>query len=403
MELIPLFSIPGRIRLKEKTLKRNKNLVTEIENTLSEISFVSFVRANSKTGNILIIYDEKKMNQGLLIDLLNKQVNLKANQEFDNTTKKEEKMNQRSSQNHKQMKFRFVKLFMNEISLVKRVLIYSVFVAMLCYIKSLPVFMVGILFGEFSFLLFSVVYFYLNYTKEALEINQIYISKYLTIKKILKVRRILFHRNSVFNKNHYKGMSDIQIESGVALGKLKDPIKLETENLVKNLRKLGILDIEILKDAKDDSFIQYGTKRLGLANPSKKESLQDGEFELLILERNVKDFHSKSKMSNQRIITQISQIPRFPSVDIRCNNLCDISRMISYCRCNNEYLIRVQLVSVTTYVFTSMLLLFEHLQVGLFIWGYVLYLLGSIWYLRSKILKNYEEKLYGRQNKFRYA
>ena len=63
-------SIPGRLRISVNVLKKNEQMSYEISNLLVHFKGIISAYSNKKTGNILIIYNDKNIDAAQIIDII---------------------------------------------------------------------------------------------------------------------------------------------------------------------------------------------------------------------------------------------------------------------------------------------------------------------------------------------
>jgi copper chaperone CopZ len=62
--------VPGRLRIKTPLIKGKEDIVKHVEKFLGQVNGVRSVSANTVTGSIVLIYDGRKVNSQILLDLL---------------------------------------------------------------------------------------------------------------------------------------------------------------------------------------------------------------------------------------------------------------------------------------------------------------------------------------------
>jgi copper chaperone CopZ len=65
-----MHDVPGRLRVKTPLIKGKEGLAKHVENFLGQVNGVQSVLANTVTGSIVLIYDEKKVTSQILLDIL---------------------------------------------------------------------------------------------------------------------------------------------------------------------------------------------------------------------------------------------------------------------------------------------------------------------------------------------
>jgi hypothetical protein len=67
-----IHDVPGRLRIKTPIIKGKEDLARHVEKFLVQVNGVYSVSANTITGSIILIYDERKVNSQMLLDILQK-------------------------------------------------------------------------------------------------------------------------------------------------------------------------------------------------------------------------------------------------------------------------------------------------------------------------------------------
>ncbi|WP_297428279.1 hypothetical protein [Clostridium sp.] len=126
----------------------------------------------------------------------------------------------------------------------------------------------------FPGILFLTSYFSTKYTLIKAHYNNVYIKDSNSIKHIKNIKSILLHQNIVFNNDgleNLKSLNYFRIESFIATKKIKDPINADVRKLIKDLRSIGINNIDIISEYENSNLVLYANKSLGLYDNKKDQ------------------------------------------------------------------------------------------------------------------------------------
>ena len=63
-------SVPGRLRVKTPTVKRNRAAARHVEGLMKQLRGVSLTTANTITGSVLVVYNPKAISADLILNTL---------------------------------------------------------------------------------------------------------------------------------------------------------------------------------------------------------------------------------------------------------------------------------------------------------------------------------------------
>ncbi|OEU57395.1 MAG: hypothetical protein BAW33_07065 [Desulfobacterales bacterium C00003104] len=63
-------SVPGRLRVKTPTVKRNRAAARHVEGLMKQLRGVSLTTANTITGSVLVVYNPKAISTDLILNTL---------------------------------------------------------------------------------------------------------------------------------------------------------------------------------------------------------------------------------------------------------------------------------------------------------------------------------------------
>lgn len=386
MKIEKLSSIPGRMRLSIEGLKENSNLAMHIENVMKKLSNMQSISINIKTGNMLLIYKPYYIDEDMILNCIYK---LNIN---------ESKL---TSIRYERTKFSSEKLFKDEKSLSRRLLALSTAIASVLIFSSVPIYAISSLILGFPGIIYITSHFSLKYTLIEASFNNVYVKDTNTIRIVKNIKNIFIHSNLVFNNDKLEKLGSInhfRIESLISTGAVEDPINIDVRKLIKDLRDIGINNINIIPADEKKDLLLYANKSLGLYN------IQKNEYPEMIL-TNENDINSL-KTLDKKIILSLSSYKSFneESIHIDRHELYKIPWLIKTCMNNQEYLIRSHATAVSINVFGIMLAFMKYISLSESIILYFVNTLGNVLYLKHKTLHhNKEELLYGTETDFSNA
>jgi copper chaperone CopZ len=62
--------IPGRLRVRAESIKRNRKAATEVKELLSHIAGIASIEVNTVTGSVLLTYDTSRTTSEVIVDVL---------------------------------------------------------------------------------------------------------------------------------------------------------------------------------------------------------------------------------------------------------------------------------------------------------------------------------------------
>jgi hypothetical protein len=63
-------SVPGRLRVKTPTVKRNRAAARQVEGLMNQLRGINLTTANTTTGSVLVVYDPKAISTDLILNTL---------------------------------------------------------------------------------------------------------------------------------------------------------------------------------------------------------------------------------------------------------------------------------------------------------------------------------------------
>ena len=386
MKIEKLSSIPGRIRLSIEGLKGNSNLAMHIENIIEKLSNMQSISINIKTGNILLTYKPYYIDEDTILNFICK-FNIKAND--------------LTSITYERTKFSSEKLFKEEKSLSRRLLALSIAIASVLIFSSSPIYAISSLILGFPGIIYITSHLSLKYTLIEASFNNVYVKDTNAIRFVKNIKSIFIHSNLVFNNDKLEKLGSInhfRIESLISTGAVEDPINMDVRKLIRDLRNMGINNINIISEDEKKGILLYANKSLGLYN------IQKNEYPEMIItnENDIKAI----KAIDKKIILSLSSCKSFDeeSIHIDRHELYKIPWLIKTCINNQEYLTRSHVTAVSINVFGIMLAFMRYISLSESIILYFVNTLGNVLYLKHKILHhNKEELLYGTETDFSNA
>jgi hypothetical protein len=254
MKIEKLSSIPGRMRLSIEGLKENSNLAMHIENVMKKLSNMQSISINIKTGNMLLIYKPYYIDEDTILNYI-----YKLNINESNLT----------SITYERTKFSSEKLFKDEKSLSRRLLALSIAIASVLIFSSAPIYAVSSLILGFPGIIYVTSYFSLKYTLVEASFNNVYVKDTNSIRFVKNIKSIFIHSNLVFNNDKLEKLGSInhfRIESLISTGAVDDPINIDVRKLIRDLRDIGINNINIIPADEKKDLLLYANKSLGLYN-----------------------------------------------------------------------------------------------------------------------------------------
>ena len=228
-----------------------------------------------------------------------------------------------------------------------------------------------------------------------------YVKDTNAIRFVKNTKSIFIHSNLVFNNDKLEklgSMNHFRIESLISTGAVEDPINMDVRKLIRDLRDIGINNINIIPADEKKDLLLYANKSLGLYN------IQKNEYPQMIL-TNENDIKSL-KTLDKKIILSLSSYKSFneESIHIDRHKLYKIPWLIKTCINNQEYLTRSHATTVSINVFGIMLAFMKYISLSESIILYFVNTLGNVLYLKHKTLHhNKEELLYGTETDFSNA
>jgi len=386
MKIETLSSIPGRIRLGIECLKGNSNLALYIENIIENLSNIQLISINIKTGNILLTYKPYEIDEDKILNFICK-FNIKAND--------------LTSITYGRTKLSSEKLFKEETYLSRRLLALSTAIASVLFFSSSPIYAIASLILGFPGIIHITSHLSLKYTLIEASFNNVYVKDTNTVSLVKNIKGIFIHSNLVFNNDNLeklKSINHIKIESLISTGVIEDPINIDVRKLIRDLRNIGINNINIISDYEEKDFLLYANKSLGLYN------IQNNEYPEMII-ANENDIKVIKNIDN-KIILSLSSCKSFDkeSIHIDHHELYKIPWLIKTCINNQEYLARSHVTAVSINVFGIMLTFMRYISLKGSILVYFVNTLGNVLYLKHKILHhNKKELLHGTKTEFSNA
>lgn len=382
MKVENLSSIPGRIRLGIEDLKGNSNLALHIETMLEKLPNIQSIHINQKTGNILLTYKPYYMDEDTILNFIRRSSIPK---------------NKFISITYEKTRFSSKELFKEEKSLSRRLLALSIVTASILFFTSSPIYAISSLILGFPGVIYLTSYLSLKYTLSKASLNNVYVKDTNTIKLIQNIKSVLIHPHVVFNHDKLEAFISInhfRIESLISTGAAEDPISITVRNLIRDLRYIGINNINIISEDEKKDILLYANKSLGLCDIQKNKRPEM----IIINETGI----GAIKAIDNRIILSISSCKELhsESIHIICHEPYKIPWLMRICINNQEYLTRSQATAVSINVFGVMLAFMNYITLsGAFIL-YFINTLGNILYLKHKILHYNKELSYGKQTEF---
>ena len=386
MKIETLSSIPGRIRLGIECLKGNSNLALYIENIIEKLSNIQLISINIKTGNILLTYKPYEIDEDKILNFICK-FNIKAND--------------LTSITYGRTKLSSEKLFKEETYLSRRLLALSTAIASVLFFSSSPIYAIASLILGFPGIIHITSHLSLKYTLIEASFNNVYVKDTNTVSLVKNIKGIFIHSNLVFNNDKLEKLGSInhfRIESLISTGAVDDPINIDVRKLIRDLRDIGINNINIIPADEKKDLLLYANKSLGLYN------IQKNEYPEMIItnENDIKPL----KTLDKKIILSLSSYKSFneESIHIDRHELYKIPWLIKTCMNNQEYLTRSHATAVSINVFGIMLAFMKYISLSESIILYFVNTLGNVLYLKHKTLHhNKEELLYGTETNFSNA
>ncbi|GEM_PF-6797669 len=372
-----LFSVPGRIRLQAEGLKLNNNLADFLEGYLYHLEEIISVKASMKTGNIVITYNSSVINENAILSYI-------RTIHYRNL---EDSGVQPRSQGF---------LLTEEKSLIKRFSLVSVTASLLASLISLKRAAAVLVIG-FPAMIPVITYYSLNNTLLYLKKRDgIIINNIKAVRLTQNIKRILFHPDIIFMEKTPESMnymSGIQIESMIANGELRDPVKTEMRELVKNLRRAGYNSLYVFDERKKDGRLEYARISLGISPVPKKK-----RYNTVIIPQGVK--YTKPDVLTIVTGTNHNSGGGIRDNNIYCKDLSEIPLLVRNCFRSHEYLIKSQTAALSVAAFGIMLAFTGYMAIFTSLLFYCINLLGNLVYLRHAILNLTEELPYGEQRKY---
>ena len=386
MKIETLSSIPGRIRLGIECLKGNSNLALYIENIIENLSNIQLISINIKTGNILLTYKPYEIDEDKILNFICK-FNIKAND--------------LTSMIHERTKLSSKNLLKEDTYLSRRLLALSTAIASVLFFSSSPIYAIASLILGFPGIIHITSHLSLKYTLIEASFNNVYVKDTNTVSLVKNIKGIFIHSNLVFNNDKLEKLGSInhfRIESLISTGAVDDPINIDVRKLIRDLRDIGINNINIIPADEKKDLLLYANKSLGLYN------IQKNEYPEMIItnENDIKPL----KTLDKKIILSLSSYKSFneESIHIDRHELYKIPWLIKTCMNNQEYLTRSHATAVSINVFGIMLAFMKYISLSESIILYFVNTLGNVLYLKHKTLHhNKEELLYGTETDFSNA
>jgi hypothetical protein len=267
--------------------------------------------------------------------------------------------------------------------------------------SSAPIYAISSLILGFPGIIYVTSHFSLKYTLIEASFNNMYVKDTNAIRFVKNTKSIFIHSNLVFNNDKLEklgSMNHFRIESLINTGTVEDPINMDVRKLIRDLRDIGINNINIIPADEKKDLLLYANKSLGLY------SIQKNEYPEMII-TNENDINVIKDIDN-KIILSLSSCKSFDreSIHINRNELYKIPWLIKTCINNQEYLTRSQVTAVSINVFGIMLAFIRYISLSGSIILYSLNTLGNVLYLKHKILHhNKKELLHGTKTEFSNA
>jgi hypothetical protein len=369
MNIRKLSSIPGRIRLYIEGLKGNYYIAIHIENMLTNFSHIQSININTKTGNILLIYNSYYINEDMIFRIISSS-SIKVN----NLAKLTYCRNKASNCSKE--------LLQNTKSLSRGLLALSLSVASILFFTSSPTHAICSLILGFPGVIYLTSYFSLKYILHKAYLNNVYIKDIHSIRYIKNMKGISLHPSIVFNNNFdkFKSINYFRLESLIYTNKIDNLINIEVRKLIKNLRTIGLNNITIISNYRNNNLILYANKSLGLYDHKENQ-----QHEITVI--NYKDLSEIDKI-DRKIILSISPSKKFyeDNITIACSKLCQISWLIEVCMNSEEHLVRAHSIAVSINVFGIFLALIKFISLNQTILLYLMNTLGNLFYIKYNII-----------------
>lgn len=369
MNIKKLSSIPGRIRLYIEGLKGNYYIAIHIENMLTNFSHIQSININTKTGNILLIYNSYYINEDMIFRIISSS-SIKVN----NLAKLTYCRNKASNCSKE--------LLQNTKSLSRGLLALSLSVASILFFTSSPTHAICSLILGFPGAIYLTSYFSLKYILHKAYLNNVYIKDIHSIRYIKNMKGISLHPSIVFNNNFdkFKSINYFRLEILIYTNKIDDPINIEVRKLIKNLRTIGLNNITIISNYRNNNLILYANKSLGLYDHKENQ-----QHKITVI--NYKDLSEIDKI-DRKIILSISPSKKFyeDNITIACSKLCQIPWLIEVCMNSEEHLVRAQSIAVSINVFGIFLALIKFISLSQTILLYLMNTLGTLFYIKYNII-----------------
>ncbi|WP_156894502.1 HMA2 domain-containing protein [Clostridium formicaceticum] len=265
-------SIPGRIRLKIEGASKYEKLGYKVVCLFQDLRGIENISFNNTTGNILVLYNNKYLNEGEII----KQI-----EGFD-FSKCLDIFSWPREESIIRIIFKSLnpfclgrkkypnKIYKNEYVLSKTLIKLGFLLGTALFLftsYSMNILSIGILaYPGILFAIASVAYYY---AAESFKYHSIFIKKSENIGLLGKTTdvfiqdQILLQEEKVNNIAKEKDLSRMYLQKLITLGKVKNPISSEGQTIIQELRKYGILNITLCT-GKKDALTEYIAYYFGL-------------------------------------------------------------------------------------------------------------------------------------------